>query len=259
MLAPRCMIEVREPSPLLRASSDDPAVFQTVWQLLEIGDDWRARCFVGEHDSLFLKGMQIPAWTGSQHWARRFHIGREFRNLVRFRALDLPFPRPLAWGCEMRAGLTLRAFLIEWAIPDSIDFEHFILAPDCVATPEQRRRVFERVGSAVRRMHDQRVFHRDLACRNVLVQDPTREARIYLIDLPLARASERRSGRLRDLYRLTKTALRWGALDDDILVMLREAAGDEARDILAMTRRVRQERRRLIRKLRARTWFWGLC
>jgi tRNA A-37 threonylcarbamoyl transferase component Bud32 len=247
----------------LRSSSNDPAAFQTVWQLLEIGSDWRARCFVGERDSLFLKGMQIRAWTRSQLWARRFHIGREFQNLLRFRALELPFPRPLAWGCQSRAGLPLRAFLLARTIPDSVDLERFIeKAPDGADTPEHREHVFRLVGRAVRRMHDLRVFHGDLACRNVLVQDPAGETRIYLVDL--ARASEhsspracRRARRI-DLYRLAKTALRWGAHEDDILAMLREAAGEEASEILARTRRVRQERRRVIRKLRARAWFWGL-
>lgn len=257
---PRFQVDLAGAHSLAEGASDAREAFETVWERLAIGRDWRARRIVADErgGAFFVKGMRIPPVAGTQHWMRRFHIGWEFHNLVAFRDAGIALPTPLGWGCETRAGLPMRSFLVTRVIPACVDLEQILRDPDAHGLGDaQRRDVFRSAGREIRRMHDAGITHGDLSCRNVLVRLDGDAPRVVVIDVPRARRHARLPvrGRRTDLYRITKSALRWQARPEDVRALLEEIAGTEAAAILDSTRRIRAIRRRARRKIRREFWL----
>ena len=59
-----------------------------------------------------------------------------------------------------------------------------------------------------------------------------------------------------DLYRITKSAIRQGASEEEARALLDEAAGEEAADVMAKTLLIKAIRQRLKRKARSYLWRW---
>lgn len=87
----------------------------------------------------------------------------EFLLLGQLRARDLPVPHACA-ARHIRRGLFYSADILVALIPDARDVAH-LLHHDRALTGQQ----WQRLGHAVRRLHDEQVFHRDLNCHNLML------------------------------------------------------------------------------------------
>jgi serine/threonine-protein kinase RIO1 len=112
-----------------------------------------------------------------------------------------------------------------------------------IDSPERRLAVIVALGEAVRRMHAAGLFHRELSVRNVLLVNEESPAppRVLFIDCPRA---ERASFGLRtdflrraDLLRLTRSAIKFGASENEASVLLESAGAEHPTTILQHARR----------------------
>ncbi len=87
----------------------------------------------------------------------------EFHLLAQLRARNLPVPQACA-ARHVRHGLFYRADILVALIPDAADVAH-LLQHEHALTPLQ----WSAVGSAVRALHDEQVFHSDLNCHNLML------------------------------------------------------------------------------------------
>lgn len=270
-----------QPSVLLAAATGaetDADVFERVWAKLPIGaGDWRGHCFLEEEDGLFLKGLEVPMRCSTQMWRRRWDVTREARNLARAGTVQpgsdgpLEVPEIVGWGEETRFGISRRSFLLLKQVRDSVPFNE--IANDqsgglAQSVGADRLGVFREVGRLVRHVHAAGVCHGDLASRNVLLtregsgsgSGPDARPHAMMIDIPRAlwpRTRWRMSVHRRtDLYRITKSAIRQGASEEEARALLDEAAGDEAADVMAKTLLIKAIRQRLKRKARSYWWRW---
>lgn len=98
---------------------------------------------------------------------------REFTLLQWMVDEGLPVPRPCA-ARYTRKGLSYRADLLITKIPNSRDLFHVLLDDDPLT-----EEVWQAIGQAVRQMHKKGIFHSDLNCHNILLDD---QQKVWLID-----------------------------------------------------------------------------
>ncbi len=249
-------VEFVQPSSLARGQDAETA-FDNCWAQLSLEPrSWRSYRLLPADGGLFLKGVRIPLLTRTrQQWRRRWDIHRELGNLRRLQGSGLPVTVPVAWGCESRLGIPLRSFLLLRGCNDAVNLAEFIRQP---ASQDTRMAAFRAVGRMVAAVHAAGLRHCDLAARNVLVRGAGLHTQAVLVDF--ARARFVRPGphddRLRrnDLYRLTKTALRQGAREEEVRTLLHEAAGPDGQRVFDATRSIRSIDARPLRKLRIQAW-----
>ncbi|MEM9425819.1 MAG: 3-deoxy-D-manno-octulosonic acid kinase [Pseudomonadota bacterium] len=97
---------------------------------------------------------------------------REFDLLGWMRAEGLPVPRPIA-ARHAPVGLFCRADIITERISEARPLEDVLRERQLSAV------VWQAVGRVVRQMHDHGVYHSDLNCRNILLDD---RKQVWLID-----------------------------------------------------------------------------
>lgn len=91
----------------------------------------------------------------------------------------LPVPRPYA-ACYQRSGLIYRASILIERIANTQDFFGFLLsAPAERMGEEELLAIWYQVGATVRQMHDAQVYHSDLNCHNILLDN---QGKVWLID-----------------------------------------------------------------------------
>ena len=120
---------------------------------------------------------------------------REFDLLSSMRSEGLPVPRPVA-ARYTPGGLLYRADLITLRIPDARPLQDILL---------QRRvtpRLWRGVGAAVRKLHDHKVFHSDLNCRNIMIDG---HDGVWLIDFDKCARREAGSWMQGNLNRLRRS------------------------------------------------------
>lgn len=251
------------PSHLLAADATDEEVFERVWARLDMGDGWRGYRFLEEEGGLFLKGLAIPLRCRTQMWRRRWDVTREARKTARALTVPLEVPEIVGWGEENRRGIPRRSFLVSTLIRDSFSLGE--IANDdsgalAASLGGDRERVFREAGALIRGFHATGVRHGDLAARNVLLARRPDGPHAMIIDIPRARwprSGWRRNVRRRqDLYRITKSAIREGASEQEARALLDEAAGERAADVMAKTLLIKAIRQRLKRKTRSYIWRW---
>jgi len=89
----------------------------------------------------------------------------EFSLLLKLRELGLPVPQPLAAKFERAPGWGYRADILVAIIPGAKDvFQR--LQQASVTAPE-----WYRLGAAVKRLHQQQVYHSDLNCHNLMLDN----------------------------------------------------------------------------------------
>jgi 3-deoxy-D-manno-octulosonic-acid transferase len=89
----------------------------------------------------------------------------EYALLLRLRELELPVPEPVAASMSKADAFSYRADIIVRVIPNSSDVFQ-LLRKRALADGEWRA-----LGAAIRRLHDANVYHSDLNCHNLLLDD----------------------------------------------------------------------------------------
>lgn len=253
----QCSIEVIRPNVLLDPAEEPTAAFARIWELLPtqrrhlwatVGDDSGA---------LFIKGLlSLRGWTPSGY-DEGWRTAREWRQLPQLAARGLPVPDLVAFGQETMGFFPLRSFLIQRQIPGARNLDVWL--EESGADAATRASVFDQLGELVGQMHAAGVFHRDLACRNVLV---TESNELVLIDCPRAlidpggwRVPTLWRG---DLFRIVKGCLRAGASEAELQHFLDalDAQGKPApRETLLEVARERAPNRHRGRDMRLRRFL----
>ncbi len=180
---------------------------------------------------------RLRNWLDGYGWASR--CGREAAVLRQLEAAGLPCPRWIAHGEDGRG----RAFLLVEKLPG---VELRLLLRDGRLSPADQRRLTDRLGQAVGRLHAAGFTTPDLSAKHVFVDPDTFEP--TLIDWQSARRVRRVSGR----DRLEALALLHASLADDLagprdrlrfLRAYRRAAGPaSAREVERLAVRARGRR-----------------
>jgi len=189
---------------------------------------------------------------------------REIRNLRYFATLGLGTPTLLAFGQRYRLGLLQHAVLVTREVDNAIDLER-ALGEDrlyqhgvCGA-----RKILRSLALAVRQLHADGFYHKDLKTRNILLRESSGEPQLYFFDCPSGHHPLRfllRRGIVRDLAHLEE-GLRAHLRRADLLYLYKIYRGSDklseddkalARDALAYHSRRRMTARRRRREERKR-------
>ncbi|MEQ5800496.1 3-deoxy-D-manno-octulosonic acid kinase [Halomonas sp. H10-9-1] len=138
-------------------------------------------------------------WTGLE----RTRAFRELRLTVDLHARGLPVPRPVAADVSHH-GLTYSAALITVRIPGARALASLL------ENGEADDDLLQRVGATIRRFHDVGLDHVDLNARNLLVDEG---GKVWLIDLDRCRLRPDGAWKERNLERLERSLVKFGAPD----------------------------------------------
>lgn len=137
---------------------------------------------------LVLKLYRNPHLSGILTRGKPSVSEREYRSLVRCRALGVPAVEPVAFGAERTAAGTVRSsFIITRLLEDSVDLRRWVREhPDAVRAGHPRARmILQELGVHVRRLHENRFFLRSPTLRNILVHGAEEERpRLAFVDIP---------------------------------------------------------------------------
>jgi hypothetical protein len=280
----RYLVDVVQDVSAVHVGASHREAFERIWALLPEDHPRRRWRFLDQDGGLFIKGSRVP-WSPS--W-RAMRLGRrllgERRRLAVINERGLPFPRLVAYGEERDRGVITRAFLVLRQLAGVVDFEQFLQLGETEAgcleqKAEQAARAaravrqgrkqgrmaesagqavdgplraltLEAVGHAVRRLHEARVFHRDLAPRNVMLRfgEGGLAPEVFFIDCPSAlidpSETATRSIRRAELFRLTRGICRMGASEDEARVLLAAAGAEYGESILELVELQGTSRRR---------------
>ena len=89
----------------------------------------------------------------------------EFDLLVKLRNQDLPVPRPIAARMRKVGVMSYTADILVEVIPGAVDV--YRLLRERQLNVEQ----WQSLGAAIRQLHDKNVFHSDLNCHNIMLDD----------------------------------------------------------------------------------------
>lgn len=101
---------------------------------------------------------------------------REYILLVTMLELGLPVPKPIA-ACYEPKKFTYKAALILERLEGVTALREFQRSEDT--------KVWQKAGACIRHFHDQGIYHADLNCTNILIDD--RDHSVYLIDFDRGR------------------------------------------------------------------------
>jgi tRNA A-37 threonylcarbamoyl transferase component Bud32 len=225
----RFHVEIVQPTPLLKTVADPCEVFERIWAMIPKDRPKRLWKFMPEQ-GLFIKGRTAEVSFSRKNLVRSRRIATEIKALAGFAERGLPVPEVVAWGSERRLGIATRSFLVLRLFVNVIDLERYLLEEPDVDRPGRRAAVFVAVGRLIGQLHEAGCIHRDLSDRNILVHLDGDEPTVRLIDCPhgvfgiAARKMQR--ARREDLFRITRSVLRAGATDEEIVAMLEAAAVD---------------------------------
>ncbi|MBI4577593.1 MAG: hypothetical protein HY722_15130 [Planctomycetes bacterium] len=138
---------------------------------------------------------------------RRSKARREYRNLERLSALDVPVVTPVAW-CDSGLGMGGPSVLVVEEFPGAVDLRRFFCQDPDAAGREAALGVMEEVLlPALGRLHRAGLCAYTLFDKNVLYRPGASVDRLRLVDLPEVHRVPyplRRLGALRDLGLLNK-------------------------------------------------------
>jgi 3-deoxy-D-manno-octulosonic acid kinase len=140
--------------------------------------------------------------------ASRSRMWREYNLLSRMRDMGLPVPKPIAARCIRSHALCYQGDLILERIPNARTLAEVLSSE---SLPEK---MWESIGSVIRRFHQNKVDHADLNACNILL---TEQGQIYLIDFDKSRIHNQCEPRWRNanLSRLRRSLQKWKNRDSD--------------------------------------------
>lgn len=127
---------------------------------------------------------------------------QEFGLLQWMRDAGLPVPRAVAAQVTPR-GLFYRAALLTERIPGAQPME------DALREVPLEPEVWRRVGAVVRQLHDAGVYHSDLNCRNILIDEAQQ---VWLIDFDKCERRASGAWAKANLERLERSLKKWPCL-----------------------------------------------
>ena len=163
----------------------------------------------------------VKTFKGSGNWLR-YWLGssryqRELRNLQYFSQLGLSTPNLIAYGHESRLGLWKNAVLVTLEVRGAADLEQWLRSGKmyCEGVTAARK-VLRKLALAVRTLHADSFYHKDLKTRNILLRRNApaatgatgatgTEPELFFFDCPSGHRSlpfMRWRGRVRDLAHL---------------------------------------------------------
>ncbi|MDV6315805.1 3-deoxy-D-manno-octulosonic acid kinase [Idiomarina sp. HP20-50] len=89
----------------------------------------------------------------------------EFDLLLKLRGLGLPVPRPVAARMEKTAAFSYKADILVEVIPGAVDVYRLLREKQLSAE------LWQKLGSVIKELHDTGVYHSDLNCHNLMLDD----------------------------------------------------------------------------------------
>jgi hypothetical protein len=207
-----------------------------------------------------LKRYHYAGWARSRGlvgrgslWGRAPEMN-EFRALSRLREMGIPAVRPVAAASRTRRGRLVAHALLTEHTPNATDLATRLRDADDPLSlePPLRRRVLDRIGHHLGRMHAEGFVHRDCHARNILVRLPARadpradavgddgEVRIFFLDCRRGGNASLRKGPLYDLATLDADLLGLVPASDRLrLLTAWLPEGESPRKTYARVRRLR--------------------
>ena len=111
---------------------------------------------------------------------------RALKGAALLDAAGIPHPSPLAAAEIVGRGAVRASYLVSEALLDGDTLSRFALGPGQIKgrDPRRRRRILDHVARQVRRIHDARLYTRDLQETNVMVADDEGQGfRVWFLDL----------------------------------------------------------------------------
>ena len=154
----------------------------------------------------------------------------ELRNLAYFARQGLNTPSVAASGSERLFGFMRRGMLVTVEVSGSTSLEDLIDSGSLYDNGVQYvRSLLKQLAQAVKLLHEDGFFHRDLKTRNILVQGGVEDCRLFFFDCPSGHHPVRflrKRGVVRDLAYLER-GLRGKLRNADMLFLFREYRGVE--------------------------------
>lgn len=125
---------------------------------------------------------------------KRTRVFQELHLLEIMRALSLPVPEPIA-GLVKRQGLQYQAYLLTKTIDNAEEVFQRLQS--------QRNVPWQDIGSVIKRFHDHGIFHSDLNCHNILLDN---QNTVWIIDFDKCEQRPQQSEwKLNNLSRLKRS------------------------------------------------------
>lgn len=211
---------------------------------------------------MYLKRYHYPMIvTLLKHWlsfSKTYSAIHEWRNILAFKACDLPTMTPVAVGMRRKVPFWNESFLLTQGILHvttlETKVEEYFIPPLDNIRREQKRALIEKLASLTRRMHEAGFKHQDFYLCHILINwsDPGNPL-LYVADLHRVKRLRKggRYWRIKDLAALNYSAPPKIISRTDRLRFLKEYAPTLARDrsfIKAITRKTERIRRHTEKK-----------
>lgn len=131
--------------------------------------------------------------------AERSRAIHEFDLLTKLRQLDLPVPKPIA-ARMLKTGLfSYQADILVEVIPGAVDVFRLLREKSLKAEDWQL------LGAAVKRLHNHNVYHSDLNCHNLMLDD---QAQAWIVDFDKCGIKEPDQWKQQNLARLKRSLIK---------------------------------------------------
>jgi tRNA A-37 threonylcarbamoyl transferase component Bud32 len=213
---------------------------------LSLGSQYYVKTYSG-------RGERLKQLLGVSRFQREIH------NLSYFSSLGLATPQLVVVGEQSAVGFLLSGLMVTAAVPNSLTMEELIAGDGFYAAGRPAvRQVLNQLADALRALHSDGFFHRDLKTRNILVADYPVNSMLYFFDCPSGyrpSAVLRQRSIMRDLAYLER-GLRGHLRTTDLLYLFKKYQGrdklDDEDKLLARTVLRYYGNRRLTKKRKER-------
>ena len=121
----------------------------------------------------YFKRYRSPADRPWRYFLRPSRAAGEWFGLTAFRGIGIPVPEVAAFGEERSLGRLTAGYVVTVGVRDSVNLEDFARETWHPLPEEERRRIYlslrSKIFDQLHLAHRQRLFHRDLHWRNILV------------------------------------------------------------------------------------------
>ena len=167
----------------------------------------------GGSTGIFVKRQQDHVFRSLRHPVRgMLTFAREFTNLQRYRALDIPTLEPLYFALRRVDGHR-RAILVTRELSGYVPLDHWLECRDA-SDLRRRRELIARVAAVAARLHRHHLQHNCFYPKHIFIGELDGRVDVRIIDLEKTkwRLSRARAG-LRDLDTLNRHSPAWSRTD----------------------------------------------